>query len=330
MDKRQFASEYKIVNPMAINDTINYRWDAVNSIVETINVLEDNKIEMVIHLLNVYYGIDEAQSDVLDVFFELDSTFDSKNKEEIKLLFGIILTLLLNDEDINFFIANYILMLDKYYENIIKELPNKAQETIAEIVKMGSTGFSMKLLNYDAIKDAENTSLKIVGTVNRLITNAKEEFAKNQEKINVLSWVVGEWSDLLEMPLEKVEKISAAFVLGVELAELSMSKTGIYPVKGFLTKMLDKCKEENELLSLTMLIDRQDENIRKKVLALREEVDERNLVIHSALKKSLEVDNKREWIPAFKKQWKFDPDEVKLSYLDWAILLYRECMVDKY
>ena len=53
------------------------------------------------------------------------------------------------------------------------------------------------------------------------------------------------------------------------------------------------------------------------------------LPIFTSIKLSLDVDEKKAWLPAFRKIYKINPDEIKFSIDKWLRLIYSECMIAK-
>ena len=111
----------------------------------------------------------------------------------------------------------------------------------------------------------------------------------------------------------------------------------IYYIDSFIitnrysVKMLNKCKKSVSEVSLTELIDEQGISVKEKIVEkYGSECESRNLPIIAALKASLTVDGKKEWLPAYKKSWKINPDSLKLSLIKWSMLIYQECLVSSY
>ena len=82
---------------------------------------------------------------------------------------------------------------------------------------------------------------------------------------------------------------------------------------------------------MTEFIDEQELSVKEKIVEkYGRECESRNLPIIAALKASLTVDDKREWLSAYKKAWKINPDSLKMPLIKWSMLIYQECMVSDY
>ena len=275
------------------------------------------------------------------------NAFDEQNEEEICILAGCVLaTILQEDEEIS--IAYSIKVLDEFFDSPIKELSDMANKAIIEQTKESEplskftldnlkNGLEKELVEEgsfsstapdniaESLKKIRTNFTKIVNYSNSL----REENCKCQEKIQVLSWIVGEWSNLFKKPLFEVKDVEGAMVLGVELADL-VDAPGPLSAEAFLCKMITKCEKTVEEITLTDLIDYQTEEIRRTIIEkYGENLIEKNLPILSALNISLTVDEKREWLPAYKKAWKINPDEIKFSVSKWSKLIYFECIISK-
>ena len=162
------------------------------------------------------------------------------------------------------------------------------------------------------------------------VNTLRTENAKCQEKIQVLSWIVGEWSDRFKTSVSQIEDVKGALILGVELADL-VETPGPLAAEAFLHRMIVKCKKTVDDISLTELIDCQSEDVRKDIIekyGRRELVD--SFPILSALHVSLTVDEKRAWLPAYKKACGIDPDRFRFPAVKWSKLIYYECMIAKF
>ena len=103
-----------------------------------------------------------------------------------------------------------------------------------------------------------------------------------------------------------MENINGAFVLGAELTDLIEIYPGPYAAKVFIIKMLRKCKKtvEEKEISLCDFIEEQEEVLREKILDTYGKGSwDRLLPILAATKESLTVDEKKAWIPAYRKAW---------------------------
>lgn len=343
--EKLFVKSYKRVCVQPSEDQINYRLEGINAAKETYG-----SVEKMADLIKIYYKLaitKEKKDEFIDCFYSIDKMFDEQNEEEICILAGFVLAYMLEEEE-ELFIAYSIKVFENYFDSPINELPNMANRTIIEHTKESGqltrftldnlkNGFEKELIEedsfsatapeciVDSLKKIKTNFSKTVNYVNSL----QEENRKCREKIQVLSWIVGEWSDLLKKPLSEVKDIDGTLVLGVELAGM-VDVPGPLSAEALLHKMIGKCDKTIEEITLTDLIDNQTEEIKREIVEqYGNSLRENNLPILSALNISLTVDQKRDWLPAYKKAWKINPDEIKFSISKWSNLIYFECMVSK-
>ena len=247
----------------------------------------------------------------------------------------------------SFELAYSIKILEPFYEGKVMELSETANRIIDMQTRMErqmeqcptlswKEDWESELVDEDGkmLETAPKTSVELLNIIknqfDKVISYVNSLNDKNklcEEKVEVLSWVVGEWSDLLKRPLSEINDVEGAMVLGVELAAL-VDIPGPYAASSLLNKMLTKCKKETTEISLTEFIDSQPEEIRKYVeKTYCKEAEIRNLPILSAVKASLTVDEKKAWVPAYKKKWKIDSDNEIYELRKWAELIYFECMI---
>lgn len=343
--EKLFVKNYKRVCVQPSEDQINYRLEGINIAKETYG-----SVEKMADLIKIYYKLaitKEKKDEFIEFFYSIDKMFDEQNEEEICILAGFVLAYMLQDEE-ELFIAYSIKVLENFFDGPINELPNMANQTIIEHTKESGqlpqftldnlkSGLEKELIEEGSFSEMAPESivdsLKIIRTNFSKIVNysnsLQEENRKCREKIQVLSWIVGEWSDLLKKPLSEVKDIDGTLVLGVELANL-VDVPGPLSAESLLHKMIVKCDKTIEEITLTDLIDNQTEDIRREIVEkYGNSLLENNLPILSALDISLTVDKKREWLPAYKKAWRINPDEIKFSISKWSNLIYFECMISK-
>lgn len=343
--EKLFVKSYKRV-------CINPSEEQISSRLEGISVAKEaySNAEKIAELLKIYYKLVvsiEKKDEFVESFYSVDRTFDEKNEEEICILAGCVLAAILQEGE-QLSTAYSIKVLDEFYDSPIKELSDMANKVIIEQTKEPEPLSKLTLdklkngLEKEVVEEGSFTSTapdNIAESLKKIRTNffkiviysnlLQKENCRCREKIQVLSWIVGEWSDLLKKPLFEVKDVEGAVVLGVELADL-VDAPGPLSAEAFLYKMIAKCEKTVEKITLTDLIDGQTEEIRGTIIEkYREDFIEINLPILSALNISLTVDEKREWLPAYKKAWKINPDEIKFSVSKWSKLIYFECMISK-
>lgn len=342
--EKVFINNYKKICMDITDERINSRINGINAAME-----QFDSYDKIAEIVKMYFNLEcdlETKEEFINCFYEEDKTFDEQNAEEISILAGCtLLNLIDTNEDVR--LAYSIKILEPFYEGKVMGLSETASRIIEsqtgidrEIDECPTLSWKIdwesEMVDEDgkALTTAQQTNVELLNTINNqfteVISYANSLAEKNklcEEKINVLSWVVGEWSDLLKRPLSEISDVEGALVLGVELARL-VDIPGPYAARALLNKMLAKCKKEATEISLTEFIDSQSEEIRKLIdKSYCEDAEMRNLPILSAVKASLTVDEKKAWVSAYRKKWKIDPDNETHELRKWAELIYFECMI---
>lgn len=341
-----FAKNYKNVCLDMRTEQIDNRLNGIDSVIEWCDSFEKTVL-----IVKMYFKVqcDETlKEEFIDCFYSLDKAFDEENEEEIAILAGCILVKMIQElEQIE--VAYLMKILAPFFENRIKEMTSIADKLIKKQTKEGSTSTRCGVVAWEkdwqdqlaekgkTLSTAPAAYIEIFEKIKKQLSatvdysnSLLEKNAKCEQKIAILSWIVGEWSDLLETSLHNVKGIVGALILGVELADL-VEMPGVYAAETFLYKMLSKCEKTKEKVSLTELVDSQKEEIRKLISdKYGENAEENYLPILSAINASVTVEEEKVWIPAYKKAWNIKPDEITLPLIEWSKLVYFECMVSKY
>ena len=359
-ERRTFVKWYNRVNVEPNKDVLESRWRGIQSVLRDYN--EKDSISLILRIYFEIYDNKEGLDEFNQYFIDEDEMFEEENKEEIIILAGCTLMCLL-DENIGVLVALYLIILSEYYDNPIPELLGLAKDVFKESTKEYEESEildSTKILNdiqnkldeldkyTEEVEEVEEVEEEVINTEQiELLTELVKLLSKNmilindnniklieknkkyQEKTRILSWLLGEWSDILEAPLKNVNDINGAFVVGIELADLIEIYPGPYATSGFLNKMIGKCKKVKEKYSLIELIDSQDEKVREIINDKYIEGNKSGYLnpILSAIKMSLEVSGPREWVPAYSKKLKINPDELQKDLLEWSMLIYQECII---
>jgi hypothetical protein len=175
----------------------------------------------------------------------------------------------------------------------------------------------------------------IASNLNNLQYNQENLFLALEickEDSNILSWLVGEWSNDLNIPLtDKIEQSQIAFILGKELADLVTQVPGPYAAKALLKKMLGLCKRKQKDFSLVEMVDLLDKEKKEQILNKYSLLNSGiNTPILLSITKALEANEPIVWKHAFKTIMNIDADEVKKEPLTWAYQLYLECLLTKF
>lgn len=341
-----FTKYYKKVCLDVKSEQIDSRLDGINEVIEWCDSLEK-----IISVVKLYFKMQcegTIREEFINCFYTLDKTFDEENSEEIAILAGCTLIKMIQESEY-IEIAYLLEILDQFYENEIHEMKSIADELISIKTKVDNEKKECKFIawnkNWKEELEEKGSDLstapeaytdifrKIKTQLAETIKYSKFLMEKNmrcEQKIGVLSWIVGEWSDLMKLPICNIEDVVGALIVGVELADL-VDMPGVYAAEAFLHKMLGKCQKTKEKVSLTDFVDSQDESVRKLVSEkYGDGAIQKCLPVLSAINASLTVEEKKAWIPAYKKAWKISPDEVNLPLIEWSKLVYFECLVSKY
>lgn len=350
--ERSFYKDYEKVSINTPNEQLENRW---NGIEEAIKLYRTDR--NLSELIKIYY---KAPSEIsikesfVQCFIDTDRFFDETNEEEISLLAGYVIAYFLSAEK-NTFLAFSIKMLDSYFGIQLRSVSELADEVIISETKEREETLETDKISCSYLKKewekgiVENetfaeeapdnlvTVIKSMEQSIQILENAVctlvDENKICQEKTQILSWIIGGWSNILMKPLSEVKDIQGALVLGVELANLVKVYPGPYAAEAFLHKMLNKCNQSemaNSDVSLTEYIDGQNLSVKERIVRdYGDTCKENNTPIIWALKESLTVDGEKEWIPAYKKATKINPDDIKFTLKKWSLLIYQECMINK-
>lgn len=341
-----FTKNYKKVCLDVKSEQIDSRLDGIN---EVINWCDS--FEKIVSVAKLYFKMqcDEAIiEEFVNCFYSFDKTFDEENAEEIAILAGC--TLIKMMQELEWVEVAYLMkILDPFYENEIHEMKNFADELINRKTKEGNTSKQCNVITWEEdweedladkgsdLSTAPEAYIDIFKKINKQLTETikyseflLEKNMRCEQKINILSWIVGEWSNLMNLPICDIQDVAGALIVGVELTDL-VDIPGPYAAEAFLCKMLGKCQTTKEKVSLTDFIDSQEEDVRKLVSEkYGDDAVQKCLPILSAINASLTVEEKTAWIPAYKKAWKIRPNEITLSLIEWSKLVYFECLVSKF
>lgn len=345
--EKNFIAEYKKVCVAPSEEQIEKRLAGIKAAKEKYDCQEE-----IANLYKIYFSIPvktTVTQEFVNYFYEEDRTFEEKNTEEICILAGGVLLCLL-DGDNNSYISFQGKIFSYYYEHKMDRMMEILVDIIRNVTIEQQYEYPMAMITLKAgwdknIHSEEETftqtvSESIVEMFKKLQTEVKrvqshansilEDNIRNQEKIDILSWIIGEYSDRLGKPLREIEDVQASMAVGVELSDLSRFP-GAYSAESFILKMMDKCKNNTAKISLADYVDAQEKEIREKICE-RYLTDEGvgNTPLLSAIEDSLTVDEKGMWISAYKKKWKINPDEIMYLPVDWAKVMYYECLSCKY
>lgn len=348
---KQFFSEcYSRVNLGISPEQLEQRWQGVEqySEKEDLDVFE---------LVKIYYGLKNDEKflqEFVQVFNDLDISFTQNNKRELGVLSGIILAILMESDEYQLEVIFSVICLSKYnIDVVLPEIIEKAinyfgilsaesRETVFESKHVLTKPFeefadSLEDSSMDAIQIQKLASMcrSIASSIAALVSNQCEMEKKLElyhEESSILSWICGEWSNDLNVQLSKKKtQKSVALILAKELADLVRVLPGPYASKAFIKKMLNLCKADKPTYSLVELVDSLDNKSKQCIIDSYDCIDLTPEItpILCSVKCALESGVPDVWKHTASGRVGFDLPSVENNILDWAELMYLECMLIK-
>ena len=153
-----------------------------------------------------------------------------------------------------------------------------------------------------------------------------------REDSNILAWLFGNWSNDLGIALTKKNaQKDVALILAKELADLVVVMPGPYPIKSFLNRMLDLCKSDTKTYSLVEMVDALNSDMKQIIVEQYNCISEtpESTPILSSIKSAIDVNKPEVWQYAVSSRMGLEISSIQNSILDWAVLMYFECMLSK-
>mgnify|MGYP003184982336 CR=1 FL=1 len=349
--KQLFSESYSRVGLGISPEQLERRWQGIEQYIEK----EDLDV---FELVKMYYGLknnEEFVQEFVKVFNDLDISFTKNNRRELSLLSGIILAELMENKDYQLNTIFSIVCLSKYNIDVVlpeiiekaigcfgslsaksreaahvyKNVPTKPFTDCAKSLKENPS------MDETQIQNLEAAYRSIASSITALVSNQREmgkELELYREESSILSWICGEWSNDLDIQLSKKRtQKSVAFVLAKELADLVRVLPGPYASKSFIKKMLDLCKGDKATYSLAELVDSLDNNSKQRIIDSYDCIDSAEVItpILCSVKCALETGAPDVWKPVVSGRLGFDFPSTENNILDWAELMYLECMLIK-
>lgn len=348
--EKQFYQWYRRIHMEMNNELYESRWKGILAVNEKYRKLSDD-----INIVKLYTQ-KACSKDFIEgfaeCFSELDHSFDQDNKMEISFLAGCALIYSIESDDDSLLIIMLLKVIKSYYEvDILPEVFQIAEEKFSKMSlsirdnknDLTIKGFkNMEVENFDKSIPA-NTALSVTSTPLLIKTlQAMEEnihlmikwnsalsyeLTKYREESQILSWLMGGWSNILNIPINTTNAKEVVLPVGCELASFINNYPGPYAAEAFIQKMLEKCKNKKENISLTDVIQSTSKLARKHISQeFGEVLDESITPIITAIKVSLDSDEPELWKLMFNKATNLNSDDIKISVLEWAIRMYYECL----
>lgn len=346
--KQFFSESYSRVNLGISPEQLELRWQGIEQ------YREKEELD-VFELVKLYYGLkndEEFLQEFVKIFNDLDISFTQNNKRELGLLSGIILAILMENKDYQLKVIFSTICLSRYNLDVVlpeiiekaikrfgslaaksreenhvyKNVPTKPFTDCAKALKENPSMDETQIQNLEAVYRS------IASSITALVSNQREmrtELELYREESSILSWICGEWSNDLNIQLSKKRtQKSMALVLAKELADLVSVLPGPYASKAFIKKMLDLCKADKTTCSLVELVDSLDNNNKQCIIDGYDCEAEITPILYS-VKCSLEVGVPDVWKHTVSGRVGFDLPSAENNILDWAELMYLECMLVK-
>lgn len=349
--RRFFSESYSKVCVEASREQLELRWQGIET------YCKKDEIDPY-QLVKLYYGLktnDEFYQEFISIFNNIDISFTQKNRREISILAGNILAILMERDNFQLLIVLSIICLSKYNIDIVlpeivesaykyfgevsakireqepayKNVSTKSIEEYANAIKDESETDATQIQGLSSVCDSIAMNISSLRMNQMQIRHTLEIY---REDSNILSWICGGWSNDLNVPLtKKKSQKSVALILAKELADLVTVFPGPYAAKSFLKKMLDLCKSEVNTYSLVELVDTLDNDKKQSIIDSYSGIDGalENTPILFSIKSALEVNEPEVWKHTVSKRMGFDIGTIKNNILDWAELMYFECILIK-
>ncbi|MNE37679.1 hypothetical protein D3C80_1315420 [compost metagenome] len=146
-----------------------------------------------------------------------------------------------------------------------------------------------------------------------------------QEETNILWWLFGETSDLLEEPYSALSTGPADLVAGFDLAALTTSPLGPVSVDAMMSRMVRLSKKTRSKSTLSTIVEGLSEDQIGRIDLGRISGHDDIFIMHTALRLVSEI-GPNAWQSAFVKRTAFDP-ELTLDLKSVRLHAYREYLL---
>ena len=289
------------------------------------------------------------------IFQNIDMRFQPDALKELSLLSCMCLMKLLKESNLNINVALSIMCLSKYnLEILVPELVSQSFECFYEVsaelrekklkCKPCPTKNTNDFINLlEGLSTLDDTGLK---SLSKSLSEISRNFAiisENQkntidsldilkENSEILSWIIGSWSNELNQPINKTTaQLNIALIIAKELADLIKVCPGPFAFEGFLKKMLSNCKSDTKSYSLVKMIDSLGNDTKASILKDYAGTSslQSNTPLLISMKCAFEANEPDVWKSAASHKLSFDVESVENTILEWAKLMYLECILVK-
>jgi len=298
---------------------------------------------------------EQFRDEFVSIFQNIDMRFQADAETELSLLACMCLIKLLENNDFNTAISLSVLCLSKYGIDILvpelilranKCFQTKASQlresahTIKSIKTTHSDNFLKEITSSSSL-DTNKISLlsnsiqelsKCVGDINANQKKLQSEYKILKEESNILSWVIGSWSNELNKSITKsTTQLEISLIIAKELADLVKVLPGPFPFDAILHKMLSNGKHDGKSYSFVKIIDAIDNQYKQSILH-NYAVNNNSQVctpILMGIKCAIDANVPDIWKNAASNILSFNIEKVENTLFDWAKLMYLECLLVK-
>ena len=333
---------------------------------ETITAFaESADIVSIISLGKLFHGNGELNHEfglaVRSAFKESDSAFKmSENDAEVRMLSGAILLKAADSADEAVSCAALLTICMRPFAgeapNATPEIINIGRERLrskradlrenifspltratAGSIEQPLAKLSAKLEEntFEGLSESLETCLKVMSQnqlrTNKALNSLIRTHELYREDSQVLWWLVSGWSMEFSVPLSDMNSKAVPMVVAKEFADLTLNFPGPYAAEAVLHRILIDCefsRENNNPLQFATFINSPEQDWRKEVSQSVCSDLFGLCPILSAVTKSVEVEKKSDWFPAFKNAVGLDPKSEVDAFV-FAEQAYNEFVLNK-
>jgi len=330
------------------------RWNAIETYLE-----DEVDVEMLLKLAHVFrQGPTQDQLAAFrQCFRDQDETFPlSGNEKELQLLAGSCLAVLASEGGYCGSVEAAIAIITADFNGAREiQLPinligianesitsqgvesRKRSSSVKSAIKFNKISMkdiadSIVANNWPHVSQAFSSTESIIN--DKLLTQIQTKFnasmSKTQklieiqdEELQMLWWVIGEYSHSVDCPFDKLEQNSKALVLAAELANETKLIPGPAAIKALLSRA--GLTKQRKKIKLTTAINSAPEEWLKSQLEGKK-ISQLTTPIHFAIERQLETGAGESWIAGWSASTNID-SEFSLPALDLSMLYYRESLL---
>lgn len=362
--KFDLADWYRSATIVSNLDTLKRRKRALTALIKKIEVSQ------IVQHVKISFELDKIEGDELAKLFapfkKVDDTFSFDNTHEMEILSGCILAQLLTEHSnkkaadvaalaietaslqglrIPIHHEQLVKVTDEYISLMSLESPVSISQKSVNGVFWPVAGLNDKIReltaeNFNHVTIQEllrefNSNIDTVvksqsATYSSAIENLNEQLGEKQEQVNMLWWLLAEWSNDLNKPFSRISKGSAAILAGKELADLSMRTLGPPSVSAIIHRILELGKGGNtKAISIPDSVNDCPRSWRDNTAKQYNLQSVGKLCpISIGIAKSLETNEPDNWTPVFEKASGLE-SSLKLKPLNLGFQFYRERLLLK-